>query len=48
MLFAATWMDPDIIIISEVLKKELSYNICGIFLNDTYKHIYKAETDSQT
>ena len=39
MPFAATWVDPEIIILSDM----------QLFLtNDTNELIYKAETDSQT
>ena len=53
MSFAATWMDLDIIILSEVCHTEKDkYHriafICGIFKNDTNEFIYKTETDSQT
>ena len=53
MSFAATWMDLDIIILSEVRQTEkdkyhrISF-ICRIFKNDTNEFIYKTETDSQT
>ena len=49
--FAATWMDLEIVILSEVGQTEkdhmLSYmqNLKG---NDTNELIYKTETDSQT
>ena len=53
MPFAVTWMDLEIIILSEVSQTEKDiYHVislmCGIFLNDTNKLIYKTETDSQT
>ena len=53
MSFAATWMDLDIIILSEVSQTEkdkchMIALICGILLkNDTNELIYKTETDSQ-
>ena len=48
--FAATWMDLDIIILSELSQTEKGkYHmislICGILKNEL---IYKTETDSQT
>ena len=51
--FAATWMDLEIIILSEVSQTEKdSYHmislICGIFKKDTNELIYKTEIDSQT
>ena len=52
MPFAATWMDLDIIILSEASQTEkdkyhmISF-ICGILKNDTNELIYKTEIDSQ-
>ena len=54
MSFAATWMDLEIMILSEVNQTEkdkyhMILLICGIFKkNDTNELIYKTETDSQT
>ena len=53
MPFAATWMNLEIIILSEVSQTEKDkYHmislICRIFKNDTNELIYKTETDSQT
>ena len=53
MPFAATWMDLEMIILSEVSQTEKDkYHmislICGIFKNDTNELIDKTETDSQT
>ena len=53
MTFAATWMDLEIIILSEVSqtktdKYHMILLICRIFKNDTNELIYKTETDSQT
>ena len=55
MPFAATWMDLEIIILSEVsqTEKEKYHSIslrCGILKkkNDTNEVIYNAEIDSQT
>ena len=53
MPFTATWMDLEIIIVSEVSQKEkdkhhMTSLICGIQKNDTSELIYKTEIDSQT
>ena len=53
MPFAATWMDLEMIILSEVSQTEKDkYHIisliCGILKNDTNELIYKTETDPQT
>ena len=53
MPFAATWMDLEIIILSEVSQTEMhKYHmisfISGILKNDTNELIYETETDSQT
>ena len=53
MPFAATQMDLEIVIQSEVSQKErdkyrIISLICGIQKNGTYKLICKAETESQT
>ena len=53
MPFAATWMDLEIIILSEESQTEKDkYHmislICGIWKNDTNELIYKTEIDSQT
>ena len=52
MPFSATWMDLEIIILSEVSQKEKDkYHmislICGISKNDTDELIYKTEIDLQ-
>ena len=49
--FAVTWMDLEIIILSEVSQTEkdkyhMISPICGILKNDTNELIYKTETDS--
>ena len=51
MPFAATWMDLEIIILSELSQTEKDkYHIisliCGIKKSDTNELIYKTETDS--
>ena len=51
--FAATWMDLENIILSEVSQTEkdryyIISLICGIQKNNTNESIYKTETDSQT
>ena len=52
MPFAATWMDLEMIILNEVSQTEkdkyMVSLICGNSKNDTYKHIYMPETDSET
>ena len=50
MPFAATWMDPEIIILSEV-RGELAYDIPYIWdlkRNDTNELTHKTKIDSQT
>ena len=52
MPFATTWMELEIIILSEVSQTEKDkYRMvlltCGIFKNDTNEHIYKTEKNSQ-
>ena len=49
--FAAIWMDPENIILSEVNHTEKDKNnvislICGIQKNNTNEATYKTETDS--
>ena len=49
MPFAATWMDLEIIILSEVSQTNMILLIWGILKkNDTNELIYKTETDSLT
>ena len=52
MPFAATWMDLEIIILSEVSQKErqIPYDITYMWKwkYDTNELIYETETDSQT
>ena len=52
MPFAATWMDLEIIILSEVSQKEKDiYHMISHIQNlkyDTNELIYETETDSQT
>ena len=49
MSFAATWMDLEMVILSEVSQTEDKYCmillICGIFKNGTNELIYKTETE---
>ena len=50
MLFAATWMDLEIIILNEVRQRQIPYDFTYMWnlKYDTKKLIYKTETDSQT
>ena len=52
MSFAATWMDLEIIISSELSgrEKQISYGItiCVVKKRDTNELIYKTERDAQT
>ena len=50
MPFAATWMDLEIIILSEVSQRQISYDITYMWnlKYDKNELIYKTETDSQT
>ena len=50
MPFAATWLDLEIVIPSEVRQREISYIACmrNLKRNDSNELIYKTETDSQT
>ena len=52
MPFAATWIDLDTVIVSEVSQTEKEkYNVtslmCGIYKDNTSELIYKTETDRQ-
>ena len=50
--FAATWLDLEIVILSEIKSKKYKYHmislICGIWKKDTNELIYKTERDPQT
>ena len=53
MPFAATWMDLESVILSEINQTEEKYHmtslICGLLKkNDTNELTYKTERDSQT
>ena len=50
MPFAATWMDLETIILSEVSQKEIPYDITYMWnlKYDINELIYETETDSQT
>ena len=53
MLFVATWMDLEIVILSEVSQTEkdkyhMISRICRILKNDTDELIYETGIDSQT
>ena len=50
MLCAATWMDLEIIILSEVRQRQILYDITSMWnliKNNTKELIYKTETNSQ-
>ena len=52
MPFAATWMDLEIITVSEVRQRKMNILWCHLHVEskkyDTNEPIYKIETDSQT
>ena len=48
MSFAATWMDPVTVILSEVREGENDIPYIWNLKSDTIELIYKTETDSQT
>ena len=51
MPFAATWVDIEIVLLSEVRQREILYDIpdiCDPKRNDINELSYKTETDSQT
>ena len=51
MPFVATWMDLEIVILSEVREGEVSYDIPYMWNlkgNDTNEHTYKTERGSST
>ena len=50
MPFAATWMDLEILILSEISERQMLYDITYMWnlKNNTNKLIYKTERDSQT
>ena len=51
MPFAATWTDPERVILSGVREGEIPYDITYMWsleINDTNELTYKTETDSQT
>ena len=52
MPFAATWMDLEIVILSEINqtqkdKYDMTSLMCGILKQGTNEHIYKTDVDSQ-
>jgi len=50
MSFAATWMEPEIIILSDVSQRQILYDITYTWnlKVSANEFIYKIETDSQT
>ena len=51
MLFIATWMDLEIMILSEVRKRKTNFTCYQLHVQvkyDTHDLIYKTETDPQT
>ena len=50
MLFAATWMNLEIIMLSEISQRQIPYDITYMWnlKYDTNELTYKTETDSQT
>ena len=52
MPFAATWIDLEVVILSETsqIEKEkyVIYHLHGVLKSDINEFIYKAKTDSQT
>ena len=46
--FAETWMDVEIIILSELSQTKKEEYLGNLKRNDTNEHIYKTETDFQT
>ena len=52
MPFAATWMDLEIIILSEISQRKAHTTLYHLYVeskkNDTNELIYKTEIDSQT
>ena len=50
MSFAATWIDLEITILSEIRQRQISYDITYMWnlKYDTNEHIYETKTDSWT
>ena len=48
MPFAATWMDLETVVLSEVRERQISYDITYMYnlKYDTNEHIYETETEA--
>ena len=48
MPFAATWMDLETVVLSEVRERQISYDITYMYnlIYDTNEHIYETETEA--
>ena len=50
MPFAVTWMNPEMIMLNELVRKQILYDITYMWnlKYNTNQYIYKPKTDSQT